>query len=33
MSAEEALDYGIVDRVMLRVHTEHGETKLGSVEA
>ena len=33
MSAEEALDYGIVDRVMLRVHAEHGETKLGSVEA
>jgi ATP-dependent Clp protease protease subunit len=33
MSAEEALDYGIVDRVMLRAHHELGEVKLGSVEA
>jgi ATP-dependent Clp protease protease subunit len=32
MSAEEALDYGIVDRVMLRAHQELGEVKLGSVE-
>src|SRR4029077_12586862 len=33
LSAEEALNYGIVDRVMVRVPHVHDDGKLGSVES